>query len=62
MPFIPGKYLAYYKLKPLRIESKFSDICGFLGGYRSKCRNYGKSKGECEVKLVLIWNKTVSVS
>jgi len=38
-------------MKPLRIEAKVSDICGFLGGYRSKCRNDGKSKVEYEVKL-----------
>jgi hypothetical protein len=49
-------------MKPLRMESKVTDICGFLGGCTSKCRNDGKGKGECEVKLVVIWNKRVSVS
>jgi hypothetical protein len=49
-------------MKPLRRESKVTDICGFLGGYKSKCRNDGKSKSECEIKLVGICNKTVSFS
>jgi len=56
------RLLQVAQMKPLRIETKVSDICGFLSGHRSKCRNDGKSKGECEVKLLVIWNKTVSVS
>jgi hypothetical protein len=48
-------------MKLLRRESKVTDNCGFLGEYISKCRNGGKSKGKREVKLVVIWNKTVSV-
>jgi hypothetical protein len=49
-------------MKPLRRNSKVTDICGVLAGYKSKCRNDGKSKGVCEVKLVVICNKTVSFS
>jgi hypothetical protein len=49
-------------MKPLRRDSKVTDICGFLSGYKSECRDDGKSKGGCEVKLAVICNKTVSFS
>jgi hypothetical protein len=45
------------QMKPLRRASKVIVICGFLYGY--KCRNGGKGKGECKVKLMVICGKTM---
>lgn len=56
------RLLQFALMKLLRRESKVTGNCGFLGEHISKCRNGGKSKGKREVKLVVIWNKTVRVS